>query len=107
MEEDMTIPHAIFMNRNLIAILLDSLVDEGVITPEVRDRIIREAVASLAPQQGEVRVTGTEAFIRDVFTKGREMGYTDAAPAAQACPSCGVRADRGQRFCTECGGKLR
>jgi hypothetical protein len=107
MEEDVTIPHAIFMNRNLVAILIDSLVEEGVITPELRDRIIKEAVASLAPQQGEVRVTGTDVFIRDVFTKGREMGYTQAAPAASVCPSCGARADPSQRFCAECGGKLR
>ena len=107
MEEDITIPHAIFMNRNLVAILIDSLVEEGVITPELRDRIIKEAMASLAPQQGEVRVTGTEAFIRDIFTKGREMGYTQAAGATTTCPSCGARADPSQRFCTECGGKLR
>jgi hypothetical protein len=107
MEEDITIPHAIFMNRNLVAILIDALVEEGVITPELRDRIIKEAVASLAPQQGEVRVTGTEAFIRDIFTKGREMGYTQAAPTTSTCPSCGAKADPSQRFCTECGGKLR
>ena len=107
MEEDMTIPPAIFMNRNLIAILIDHLVEEGVITPEARDRIIAEAVTSLTPQPGEVRVTSTEAFIRDVFTKGKEMGYTQVASAALTCPSCGAKSDPSQRFCTDCGAKLR
>ena len=107
MEEDMTVPHAIFMNRNLIAILIDHLVEEGLITPEARDRIIAEAMASLTPQLGEVRVTSTEAFIRDVFTKGKEMGFTQAAPAELTCPSCGSKSDPSQRFCTGCGAKLR
>ena len=107
MEEDMTVPHAIFMNRNLIAILIDHLVEEGVITPEARDRIIAEAVASLTPQPGEVRVTSTEAFIRDVFTKGKEMGFTQAAQAELICPSCGAKSDPSQRFCTGCGAKMR
>jgi len=107
MEEDMTVPHAIFMNRNLIAILIDHLVEEGLITPEARDRIIAEAVASLTPQLGEVRVTSTEAFIRDVFTKGKEMGFTQVAPAELICPSCGAKSDPSQRFCTACGVKLR
>ncbi|OGD52405.1 hypothetical protein A3K81_03075 [Candidatus Bathyarchaeota archaeon RBG_13_60_20] len=107
MEEDMTIPHAIFMNRNLVAILIDCLVEEGVISPETRDRIIREAVESLTPQPGEVKLTSTEDFIRDVFAKGREMGYTKAAPAAPVCPSCGAEADPAQRFCASCGAKMR
>ena len=107
MEEDMTIPNAIFMNRNLIAILIDHLVDEGVLTPEDRDRIIAGARASLVPQPGEVRITGTEAFIRDIFTKGSEMGYMGTAPASTTCPSCGAITDPSQRFCTNCGSKLR
>jgi len=107
MEEDITIPHAIFMNRNLIAILIDSLVEEGILTPEARDRIIADAVASLTPQPGEVHATSTETFIRDIFAKGKEMGYTQAAPAALTCPSCGAKSDPSQRFCTNCGAKLR
>jgi hypothetical protein len=107
MEEDMTIPHAIFMNRNLIAILIDSLVEEGVLTPEARDRIIAQAMGSITPQPGEVHATSTEAFIRDIFTKGKEMGYTQAASAMLTCPSCGAKSDPSQRFCTNCGAKLR
>jgi hypothetical protein len=107
MEEDMTIPNAIFMNRNLIAILIDYLVDEGVLTPEARDGIIAGARASLTPQPGEVRIISTEAFIRDIFAKGNEMGYTEAAPTSPICPSCGAAADPSQRFCTNCGGRLR
>jgi len=41
--EDIKFPHAVVVNRNLIAMLLDSLVEEGVISADASERIIEQA----------------------------------------------------------------
>jgi len=46
MSEDLKFPNVIVVNRNLIAMLIDALVEEGALSPEVRDRIIDDTLGS-------------------------------------------------------------
>lgn len=107
--EDIKFPHAVVVNRNLIAMLLDSLVEEGVISSEVSTRIIEQAL-SMEPGPDSLNISTGDAFVQDVFERGETMGLTgkpaSAPPAKPVCPQCSVDVKPGQKFCTSCGFKL-
>ena len=106
--EDIRFPHAVVVNRNLIAMLLDSLVEECVISAEASERIIEQAL-SIAPKPDSLNISTGEAFVRDVFKQGDELGLTSAgvmAPANPVCSSCGAAVEPDQKFCTSCGHKI-
>lgn len=106
--EDIKFPHAVAVNRNLIAMLLDSLVEEGVISVEVSERIIEQAL-SIEPQPDSLNISTGETFVRDVFKQGEAYGLTgkaETAPAKPVCGNCGAAITPNQKFCTSCGYKL-
>ena len=105
--EDIKFPHAVVVNRNLIAMLLDSLVEEGVISAEASERIIEQALG-IEPQPDSLNISTGEAFVRDVFKQGDELGLTSSpmTPANPVCTGCGAPVEPGQKFCTTCGHKL-
>ena len=106
--EDIKFPHAVVVNRNLIAMLLDSLVEEGVISAEASERIIEQAL-SIEPQPDSLNISTGESFIRDVFKQGKAYGLTgnsETAPAEPVCTNCGAAVEPNQKFCTTCGHKL-
>ena len=89
--------------------LLDALVEEGVITSEVSQRIIDQAL-SIEAQPDSLNMSSSEGFIRDVFEKGAELELTcqTSAPSAKpVCPQCGAETKPGQKFCTSCGYRLQ
>ena len=114
MSEDLKFPHAIVVNRNLIAMLIDALVEEGALTPEVRDRIIDDTLGAVVPYPGELVMSTADDFVSGVFEKGKAMGLmgsTDAPPPPPpppkpVCPSCDSDIVPGHKFCTECGAHL-
>ena len=113
MSEDLKFPNAIAVNRNLIAMLIDALVEEGALSPEVRDRIIDDTLGAIQPYPNELNMSTPEQFVSDIFKKGSEMGLTgDSAsappppPAKPVCPSCGWDITPGHKFCVECGSPL-
>jgi len=106
--EDIKFPHAVVVNRNLIAMLLDSLVEEGVISAEVSERIIEQALG-IEPQPDSLNISTGEAFVRDIFKQGDQLGLTPKeamAPANPVCDNCGAIVTPDQKFCTSCGHKL-
>lgn len=106
--EDIKFPHAVVVNRNLIAMLLDSLVEEGVISADASERIIEQALG-IEAQPDSLNISTGEAFIRDVFRQGDELGLTSKEtmpPANPVCTSCGAAVEPDQKFCTTCGHKL-
>ena len=109
MSEDLKFPNAIVVNRNLIAMLIDALVEEGALKPEVRDRIIDDTLGAIEPYPNELNMSSPEDFVGDIFQKGKEMGLMGAVPAPPAppakpvCPSCGFDLTPGHKFCVECG----
>jgi len=111
MSEDLRFPNAIAVNRNLIAMLIDALVEEGVLSPDVRDRIIEDTLGAIVPYPGELIMSTADDFVSDIFRKGRDMGLMDAEsvpspPPKPLCPSCGSDVTPGHKFCTECGAHL-
>ena len=114
MSEDLKFPNAIAVNRNLIAMLMDALVEEGALSPETRDRIIDDTLESVTAYPNEIIMSTPEEFVSGVFAKGKELGLTgDAAPQAPSappakpvCPSCGWDITPGHKFCVECGSLL-
>ena len=109
MSEDIKFPHAVVVNRNLIAMLMDALVESGAITAEASEKIIEQAL-SMEPTPEMLNMSSSEEFVKDVFKRGEELGLLGAAPAAApakpVCPSCGADIKPGQKFCTGCGHKL-
>jgi len=108
MSEDIKFPHAVVVNRNLIAMLMDALVESGAITAEASERIIEQAL-SLEATPEMLNMSSSDDFVRDVFQRGDElglMGSASAAPAKPVCPSCGADLKPNQKFCTSCGQKL-
>ncbi len=109
MSEDIKFPHAVVVNRNLIAMLMDALVESGAITAEASEKIIEQALSIEATPE-MLSMSSTEDFVRDVFQRGGELGLIGAAKAAAlskpVCPSCGADIKSGQKFCTGCGHKL-
>ena len=106
--EDIKFPHAVVVNRNLIAMLLDSLVEEGVISPEASERIIEQAL-SIEAQPDALNISTGETFVRDVFKQGDALGLTSKSPMTPAnpvCAGCGAAVEPNQKFCTTCGHKL-
>lgn len=109
MSEDLRFPNAIAVNRNLVAMLIDALVEEGALSPETRDRIIEDTLGAIHPYPGELVMSTPEEFVTDIFEKGKEMGLMDAEsappapPAKPVCPSCGFDITPGHKFCVECG----
>jgi len=113
MSEDLKFPNAIAVNRNLIAMLIDALVEEGVLSPEARDRIIEDTLEAIVPYPGELVMSTADDFVSGVFQKGKDMGLMDTAnvtpPPPQSkpvCPSCGLDIIPGHKFCTSCGAHL-
>jgi hypothetical protein len=109
LSEGIKFPHAVVVNRNIIALLMDALVEEGVISSEVSQRIIDQAL-SIEAQPSSLNMSSSEGFIRDVFEKGAELGLTGQAGAPAAilvCPQCGADIKPGQKFCTSCGQRLQ
>lgn len=106
-ESNLTIPHAMFMNRNLIAMLIDVLVEEGALSDAGRQRILSETMSAFgAPHENELDISSADALVEDIFRRGRSKGYLGEAPAARTCPGCGVEAEPKQKFCKSCGTKL-
>ncbi len=108
MSEDLRFPNAIAVNRNLIAMLIDALVEEGALSPEARDRIIDETLEAIQPYPGELNMSTADEFVAEVFEKGNAMGLmhtsAPAPPAAKpVCPSCNSDITPGHKFCVECG----
>ena len=112
MSEDLKFPNAIAVNRNLIAMLMDALVEEGALTPEARDRIIDDTLEAITPYPNEIVMSTPEEFVSGVFEKGAAMGLIGGAatppapPAKPVCPSCGWDITPGHKFCVECGSPL-
>ena len=112
MSEDLKFPNAIAVNRNLIAMLMDALVEEGALSPEARDRIIDDTLESITAYPNEIVMSTPEEFVSGVFAKGNEMGLLSGAPAPPEppakpiCPSCGWDITPGHKFCVECGSPL-
>jgi len=106
-DPNLTIPHAIFMNRNLIAMVIDVLVEEGALSDAGRQRILSETMSAFGPpHENELNISSADALVEDIFSRGRSKGYLGEAPAARTCPGCGVEADPDQKFCRSCGQKL-
>lgn len=108
MSEDVKFPHAVVVNRNLIAMLMDKLVESGALTPEASEEIIEQALGMEATPE-MLNMSTTETFVRDVFTRADEYGLIgppETVPAKPICPQCGVDIKPGQKFCTDCGHKL-
>jgi hypothetical protein len=108
--EDIKFPHAVVVNRNLIAMLMDKLVESGALTPESSAEIIEQAL-SMEPTPEMLNMSTTENFVQDVFARADEYGLTGQpapapAPAKPVCPQCGADIKPGQKFCTGCGYKL-
>jgi hypothetical protein len=104
--EDIKFPHAVVINRNLLAMLMDALVENGTLTEETRDKIIDEALSIEAKENALNRNSG-EDFVKEIFNKGDQLGLTASAPPAKpVCPKCGVEVKLDQKFCTNCGQKL-
>lgn len=113
MSEDLKFPNAVAVNRNLIAMLMDALVEEGALSPEARDRIIDDTLESIKPYPNEIIMSTSEEFVKGIFAKGNELGLTGnatqappAPPAKPVCPSCGWDITPGHKFCVECGTAL-
>ncbi len=112
MSEDLKFPHAIAVNRNLIAQLIDALVEEGSLKPEVRDRIIDDTLSTLTPSPNALIISSADEFVDDIFVKMKEKGMLDASatppapPAKPVCPSCGFDITPGHKFCVECGSTI-
>lgn len=108
MSEDIKFPHAVVVNRNLIAMLIDALVESGAISTEASERIIEQAL-SLEPKPDMLNMSTSEEFVRDVFKRGDELGLlgtAEAAPIKPVCPACGADIKPDQKFCTGCGHRL-
>lgn len=108
MSEDIKFPHAVVVNRNLIAMLMDKLVEEGALSSEASEAIIEQAL-SLEATPDMLNMSTSEEFVKDVFEKGEEFGLsgkTTASPAKPVCAQCGADITPGQKFCTSCGYKL-
>ena len=108
MSEDVKFPHAVVVNRNLIAMLIDALVEEGALSQEASNRIIDQAM-SLETTPDMLNMSSSEEFVKDVFQRGEELGLTGKpaeAPAKPVCPQCGIDIKPGQKFCTSCGFRL-
>jgi hypothetical protein len=108
--EDIKFPHAVVVNRNLIAMLMDKLVESGALSPEASEAIIEQAL-SMEPTPEMLNMSTTETFVRDVFTQADALGLTGPpapapAPVKPVCPQCGADIKPGQKFCTGCGYKL-
>lgn len=44
---------------------------------------------------------------RDAYKQAKDSGEIDKAKKALTCPRCGVMIKLGQKFCSECGGRLK
>lgn len=115
MSEDLKFPNAVAVNRNLIAQLIDALVEAGSLSPEVRDRIIDDTLATITPYPNELIMSTADEFVDDIFVKMKEKGMLEASasppappvpPAKPVCPSCGFDITPGHKFCVECGSTL-
>ncbi len=111
MSEDLKFPNAIVVNRNLIAMLMDALVEQGALSPETRDRIIADTLGAIVPYPGELIMSTADDFVFGVFQKGKDMGLMETAavslpPPKPVSPSCGSDIIPGHKFCTECGAHL-
>ena len=111
MSEDLKFPNAIVVNRNLIAVLIDALVEEGALSSEIRDRIIEDTLGAIAPYPSELIMSTADDFVSGVFQRGKDLGLMETAavsspPAKPMCPSCGSDITPGHKFCTECGAHL-
>jgi hypothetical protein len=111
MSEDLKFPNAIAVNRNLIATLIDALVEEGALSPATRDRIIENTLGAIVPYPDELVMNTADDFVSGIFQKGRDMGLMGTAsipspPMKPVCPSCGVNITPGHKFCTSCGANL-
>lgn len=108
MSEDIKFPHAVVVNRNLIAMLIDALVESGALSAEASERIIEQALG-LEPNPDMLNMSSSDDFVRDVFKRGDELGLlatVEVLPAEPVCPSCGADIKPDQKFCTGCGHKL-
>lgn len=106
-EPKLTIPHTIFMNRNLVAMLIDVLVEEGALSEAGRQRILSETMSAFgAPNENELDISSADALVEDIFSMGSSKGYLGEAPAARTCSQCGVEVDADQKFCRFCGEKI-
>ena len=104
MSEDVKFPHAVVVNRNLIAMLINKLVETGALSQEASEEIIEQALSMEATPE-MLNMSTAEEFVKDVFAKGEELGLTGAPapepePAKPVCPQCGVDIKQGQKFCT-------
>lgn len=112
MSEDLKFPNAIAVNRNLIAMLIDALVEEGALSAEARDKIIDETLGAIQLYPDELNMSTANEFVAEIFEKGNSMGLLHASaaapeppapPAKPVCPSCGFDITPGHKFCVECG----
>ncbi len=110
MSEDIKFPHAVVVNRNLIAMLMDKLVESGALSPEASEEIIEQALSMEATPE-MLNMSSAEGFVRGVFVKGEELGLVGKQASAPAsvkpvCPQCGAGIKPGQKFCTGCGYRI-
>ena len=92
MSEDIKFPHAVVVNRNLIAMLMDALVESGALSAEASEKIIEQALSMEATPE-MLSMSSSEDFVKDVFKRGDELGLLGSAqpaPAKPVCPSCGA-----------------